>query len=309
MRPIGANLADVESRDVHTASFARKGVALWGPVALTLTLVAGVTLVPASPPTRGDATPFWCLGCGDYALADAVANVVLFLPVGWALARTRMRWLSSLALVLGTTIGIESLQHGFVPGRVASLSDILTNTAGGVAGMALPALRRWIVESGRRALGASIGYGVLLVACLGVAAATEAVPRARMLHWTESADPSRYVRFSGSLSAVRVAGMPVPSHEWRSVPAREVVEVGVDFLSGRPDTGLARVLIGWMPNGSGWVWLEQRGRDLHVHIASASDHLRLHGHSEWLNGIMPAFAAGGACSPRLGRPRSLGPRC
>ncbi|OLB91767.1 MAG: hypothetical protein AUI15_22280 [Actinobacteria bacterium 13_2_20CM_2_66_6] len=275
---------------MHTASSARKGVATWGLVAVALGLIAVATLVPTPHSAGGDATPFWCLGCGDYALADALVNVALFVPLGWAIARTQIRVVASLAVVLGTTVGIEWLQHGFIPGRVASVSDILTNTVGGAAGMAVPSLRRWIAESGGRAGGASVLYGVLLVAGLGVGAATQAVPQAGMLQWTEgSADTSRYVPFTGSLRTVRVEGAPVTLHQWRGVPTREVVEVAVDLLSGRPDTGLAHVLIAWMPSGKGWMWLEQRDRDLHVHLASASDGTRLRGHSEWLKRIFPAM--------------------
>ena len=290
MAALGCQSCGCLPRPVHTASSARKGVATWGLVAVALGLIAVATLVPTPHRAGGDATPFWCLGCGDYALADALVNVVLFVPLGWAIARTRIRVVTSLAVVLGTTVGIEWLQHGFIPGRVASMSDILTNTVGGAAGMTLPSLRCWIAASGERAVRASMLYAVLLVAALSAGAATQAVPRAGMLRWTEgSGDRSRYAPFTGSLRALRVGGMPVTMRQWRRVEAGEAVEVAVDLLSGRPDTGLAQVAIAWLPTGSGWMWLEQRGRDLHLHLASAGDHSRLRGHSEWLNGILPAM--------------------
>jgi hypothetical protein len=276
---------------VEPSSFARTGVATWGPVAFALGLVAVATLVPTSAALPTGGIPFWCLGCGDYALADALANVALFVPLGWAMYRTGVRPYLSVAVVLTTTVGVESLQHGFVPGRVASMSDVLANALGGAAGMALPSLRRWALATRGRALRASIGYGVLLLACLGLGQATQAVPLPRTLRWTEaSGDTVHYVRFTGSLRAVLVDGVPVTMHQWLEVPAREVVDVSVDLLSGRPDTGVAQLVIAWMRGGQGWMWLEQRDRDLHLHLASGSDRARLRGHSVWLRRTMPKTA-------------------
>src|SRR5690348_5075019 len=102
----------------------------WGPVAAALALVAAVTLVPTRN-GAGDELSVWCLTCGDFALADAVANVALFVPLGWALARTSLRLHRRLAVVLSTTIGVELLQHAVVRGRVASVADVITNTVGG----------------------------------------------------------------------------------------------------------------------------------------------------------------------------------
>lgn len=274
---------------MQNSFFAPRGVVSWGLVAVALSLVAIATLVPRSHGTGGGSMSFWCLACGDYALADALANVALFVPLGWAISRTRMRPRVSLAVVLTTTIGVELLQYGFVSGRVASMSDILTNTVGGVAGMALPYLRRSVAASdGRALLGATL-YGVLLVAGLGVSEATQAVPLPRRLRWT-AGSTAGYVPFTGSLGTVRVYGTPVTMHQWLNLPPREGVEITVDFLSGRPDTGVAQVIVAWMPSGSGWMWLEQQNRDLRVHLASASDGARLRGHSVWLNATMPAMA-------------------
>ena len=145
-------------------------------------------------------------------------------------------------MALTTTIGVEWLQHGFIPGRVASMSDILTNALGGAVGIALPGLRRRVVEAPRRARRVAIGYSVLLVACLGVGMAMQAVPLPRTLQWTEgSTDTTQYVPFTGSLNAVRVDGVPATMHQWLDVPDQQAVEIAVDLLSGRPDTGLAQI--------------------------------------------------------------------
>ena len=283
----GPTLAEMEGQHVKAPSHARTGVVTWVSVSLALGLVAVATLVPTA--RSADVVPFWCLGCGDYALSDAVANIVLFVPLGWAMSRAGVRTSLGLAVVVTTTIGVEWLQFRFIPGRVASLADILTNTIGGVAGMGLPGVRRRIVETGPRAVRGASLYGVLLLAGLVVGEATQAVLLPRTLYWTEgSGDTTHYVPFTGSQRTVRVDGLPVTMHRWLDTPRREVVEVAVDLVSGRPDTGLAQVVIAWLPSGSGWMWLEQRSRDLHLHLASGSDRARLRGHSVWLRGVMPA---------------------
>jgi len=275
---------------VEPSSPARLGVVAWAPVALALGLVALATLLPTHGP-GGDEVPFWCLGCGDYALADAVANVVLFVPLGWALSRAGLKPYLGLALILTTTSGIEWLQHALISGRVASVADILTNALGGSAGMGLPALARGVVATPRHASRAAIGYGALLVACLSVGLAMQVIPLPQRLDWTEgSGDTVHYVPFTGSVRALRVDGVPVTMHERLDVPARTVTDIAVDLRSGRPDTGVAQVLIAWLPNGQGWTWLEQRDRDLHVHLASASDGARLRGHEAWLRHTMPVTA-------------------
>jgi VanZ like family len=268
-------------------------LAAWAPVALALAFVAALTLVPVSHALSVDDIPFWCLGCGDYALADGVANVVLFVPLGWAMSGAGVRWSRGLAVILMITIGIESLQYGFIPGRVASIADILANTVGGAVGITIPHLRRWVSAPPERARRAAIVYALLLVGCLGVGVETQAILPSGTLYWTRGvADGLHYVPFNGSLRDVRVDDVPIPLDRWLTISRSAIGarDIGVALTSGRPDTGLAHVIIAWMPNGRGWMWLEQRDRDLHVHIASRSDPLRLHGHSFWLRNAMPAQA-------------------
>jgi hypothetical protein len=252
-------------------------------------LVAIATLVPSSRGTGGGGTRFWCLACGDYALADAAANVALFLPLGWALGCARVRPLIGLAALVTTTVTIELLQYTVVPGRDASLSDILTNSVGGTIGIVLPRLHRYLAASKGRALRAAILYGVLLVAGLGVGEGAQAVLLPRRVRWAEGSTQG-YVPFTGSLKALQVDGAPVLTRKWLNIPPRDTVEITLDLLSARPDTGLAQLIVGWMPSGDGWIWFEQQERDLRVHIASASDRSRLRGHSTWLSAIMPAIA-------------------
>jgi glycopeptide antibiotics resistance protein len=72
-------------------------------------------------------------------LVDQIVNVLLFIPLGFSLnwlltKRSNLRWIPAFAIALfisfSFSLSIELLQT-FLPARTSSLSDVLTNTAGG----------------------------------------------------------------------------------------------------------------------------------------------------------------------------------
>ena len=80
-----------------------------------------------------------------FNLVQNVANVVMFLPVGFlgALALRRHNYLIVAVAAIGSGL-IELTQLLLLPDRVASLEDVAANTAGAVVGLllAVPTLRR-----------------------------------------------------------------------------------------------------------------------------------------------------------------------
>jgi glycopeptide antibiotics resistance protein len=76
-----------------------------------------------------------------YLVVDVLGNLVLFLPLGLAVAGTVGHWapvarLSAGALFgLGLSIGVELVQLG-VPGRASDVDDVIFNTVGAVVGAA-----------------------------------------------------------------------------------------------------------------------------------------------------------------------------
>ena len=93
------------------------------------------------------------VGIGPDLSLDIAGNVLLFLPPGFALAMYlgdhRVERAAGAAAVFGVAFAasysVEVLQH-FVPGRFASLSDVLANTAG--AGFGLFCHRLWRGDRG-----------------------------------------------------------------------------------------------------------------------------------------------------------------
>ena len=102
-------------------------------LALASSAIAIATLWPLSPEVARSGSP-WCLFCGESTGRDAVLNVALFVPFGIALAQrgATTAWAAVASLLLSATV--EMLQYTMVPGRDATISDVLANTLGGTLG-------------------------------------------------------------------------------------------------------------------------------------------------------------------------------
>src|SRR6266704_2713217 len=78
-----------------------------------------------------------CIACGEHATSDVLLNIILFVPLGAAVA-LHVRSLSRCALsaaLLSATIELAQL---YIPGRDSSLGDVLSNTLGGTLGAPVP---------------------------------------------------------------------------------------------------------------------------------------------------------------------------
>jgi hypothetical protein len=191
---------------------------------------------------------------------------------------------------LATTITVEFLQYTIITGRQASVWDVLANGVGGVIGMTLPHLSARITRSPQFALRAAVLYGVAIVAGLAAGVLLQAVPPPRALRWTNQYSHRRaYMRFEGAIKEVRINGTSVPSEAWADISDARIT-IDVDLVSGLPSPRLAEMIQLWLPDGRGWAWVDQLGRDLRVHAVSRSDALRLRGHSLWVREAMPSVA-------------------
>jgi glycopeptide antibiotics resistance protein len=86
-----------------------------------------------------------------YNELESFANVVLFLPLGLLVALilpTGRWWLLVLGLIVVS--GSIELAQALVPGRVASVLDVLANVTGGLAGIAVAGLIRGVTHLVRR---------------------------------------------------------------------------------------------------------------------------------------------------------------
>lgn len=112
-------------------------------IRLRWTVIAGLaflgvcllTLVPAPGSLAAiRATPWWCVSCGAAGSADLFQNLLLFVPLGFALARMGVSRARALPLLLLLPVGIEIVQALWITGRDATLGDVLANGSGGLLG-------------------------------------------------------------------------------------------------------------------------------------------------------------------------------
>jgi len=108
-----------------------------------------------------------CVLCGRGALADGLANLLLFVPLGIALAT--LGWPPRRAILAagGLSLSIELAQF-VIPGRDPSLGDLLFNLAGAAVGVGLGRRApRWLLPDSRLAgllsLGAALGAAGVFV--------------------------------------------------------------------------------------------------------------------------------------------------
>ena len=132
-------------------------------------LIALATLLPAP---ENPVEPRWqCLVCGSTGVTDVIVNVVMFLPygVGLAIARTRPR--VAIPLMIATTFAIELLQYRVIVGRDGTLSDVVTNSVGGIAGFLVAARWQWwIFANARTSAGLAVTALAAWIATLSASA-------------------------------------------------------------------------------------------------------------------------------------------
>lgn len=102
--------------------------------------------------------PFWCILCGSLGLVDFLLNVALFLPLGLCLANLTRRRALPIAIGFAVTLVVEFLQWRLIPGRDASLGDLLSNTLGTALGAGIRFFVPW-ASAARGRLAQSLAWG------------------------------------------------------------------------------------------------------------------------------------------------------
>jgi hypothetical protein len=115
-------------------------------VAAAITVIAVATLSPSS---GTESSSSLCNVCGEQGGVDAALNVLMFVPLGVGLALLRLRAPFAIGLVVSCTLSVEVLQILVVPGRDASLGDILMNSLGGTLGFVIGRHVHELVRPGR----------------------------------------------------------------------------------------------------------------------------------------------------------------
>jgi len=104
---------------------------------LAVASLAAIGLATLKPQATSSDLGHLCFICGEYGTVDAILNVVLFAPLGIALARSGMRPATAILAGCLCSMLIELAQLFVVPGRNANIGDVAMNTLGTAVGFAL----------------------------------------------------------------------------------------------------------------------------------------------------------------------------
>lgn len=216
-------------------------------LAVVVTAIAVLTLRPTRPSVFP--LPFLCLACGDLGGVDFILNVALFVPLGVCLVRAGASWTVAAGIGLLFTAGIEGLQHAVIPGRDASLSDLMANTLGATMGalggrfwrrLAAPAPDDARLLS---AMAATLGIGVLAATA---ALLRPAIPDMGLWgQWTPQ--QLHFEPYTGRVTDFRVNDIRVPYNLVpESEPLRQRLLTGetharLEFTAGAPTARLSAV--------------------------------------------------------------------
>ncbi len=208
--------------------------------ALAVAFVARMTLTSQRVELPGSRAAFTCLlGCRDESLRDLLSNILLFLPLGWAL-RHWLRPAHAIGLCLLATTAIEVLQATVIVGRDSTLRDILSNTAGGALGAWLFDHWRelgWPSRGRSAALGtlaAGVWAGILALSAVG----NRLAPSNRPWYGQWSAELAYYARYPGTLLSVDLAGWkPANDRLTEPVPLRDAMRRDSFLLTVRAVSG------------------------------------------------------------------------
>lgn len=199
------------------------------PTALALLAIGLATLTPRPDQAEMVArTPPWCIVCGDLGAVDVLLNVALFVPLGAARRLRGDRTMRVAALSLLVAAAVELLQS-VIPGRDPTLSDILTNTAGGAAGAAVAGWSRHLASPAPRAAGLlATGWAVVWLAQTGATAGLIRPALPFSWYWGQLApDLPQFEQFQG-----RVAFAAVDSQRIRMGRLLGTAEIRQLLLSG-----------------------------------------------------------------------------
>lgn len=169
--------------------------------------------------------------CGDTAMADLIANVLLFMPLGIAVALNfRRRWVPLLFAAL-LSVAIEVTQN-LIPGRDPSLRDIIANTIGGGVGGWVTGLSGWLLPDARRAARLGLAWAAGIAGCVGLTAALLAPALPATTYYARWAPDQAAYR--GRVLTASLGTLPLPSRRLEgSAQVRAMLLAGdpVDILA------------------------------------------------------------------------------
>jgi len=255
----------------------------WLPVALAVAAICIATLRPIpQQAAESAATPWSCIVCGELGAVDVILNVLLFVPLGAALAHAGSSWRRALLLGSALSLSVELLQATIVFGRDASVGDFLTNSLGTVLGALLARrLPAWLRPTPRAAARLAAVWAMAWLGQTAVTAYAVLPSLPRSVYWGQiAADLPQFARFEGRVLAARIDSLGVPDGRMRhSEAVRDALLAGgsvqATAVAAGPTPRLAPVVSVFDEARKEIVLLGQSGRSLVFRLRSHAEDLRL----------------------------------
>jgi len=274
----------------------------WIGLILLLTLLPG-SVTSGSPQ---DLPSTFCLVCGGRGVADAMVNVLLFLPLGFAAASAMGGRLRAVALALALSLTIEMLQE-VIPGRHPAAGDVIYNTLGGAAGVGVAALWNHLVRPTRPvAVGLTLGAGVaasalLLLTGALLAPSATAVPSNAHLAQLQYMEAYEGQVLEASLGPVRLASETALDPELAGDLVRSGAPLRARVVVGPDPSHLATIVSILDESASEILLLGAEGPDLVLRLRYEADDLRLDRPDLRVRSAFEAHCAGDTVSLRAER--------
>jgi hypothetical protein len=257
--------------------------------------IAGLTLL-ADPGAAAAAarTSLLCLVCGDRGGVDVVLNLILFMPLGLGVRLAGVRVPRAIAVAAAFSCTIELLQLTAIPGRDASLSDLITNTLGGGFGAGVATRLPLLLFPDRRVawrllLGGAVGW-LLLLGLSGWLLSPSYGDGELGSAWADGPAPQvftgRVLEVSRSGVVQPRAGIPPDSAELRQALREGRIALSARVVTG-PGSGARRWIYVIGENGWPRLDLSQQGRDLVLGLPAHSQRVLLGTPSVLLRGAFP----------------------
>jgi hypothetical protein len=244
--------------------------------------IAIATLTPVRDVGAAILTPITCLVCGERGGADVAANLLLFLPLAVGLRLSGHSWLRTVLVAAAVSFTVELLQLRVVPGRDASLSDLLSNTTSAAIGAAMaPVLPGALAPARRRAWAFLGGGSAVVLALLAVSAwlLTPDIPDGQLFSRLAEQERGAEV-FAGSVRSLRLNGVLRPAGGLLpdSAALRRQLDEGnltleAELVSGAPVVDRAWIYILRVPSGTALV-LSQVEREAGVAVPARARRYR-----------------------------------
>lgn len=280
----------------------------WWLIGLGGLLIALLTL---GPEAGNPILPQWCLKCGSLWLADGMLNALVFLPLGAGLALVAGPFRGA-ALGAASSIAIEVLQRFVIPGRYASLGDIVSNTAGAVlGGLVAVCWIRMVHPRARLARVLSLGSGAAWLLTIGFFNWTMQPDIPQRPLWGQwAADLPHLARFPGRLLTGTLGEQPFPwsrvadSHRLRAQLLADQLTLAALVVPDGETRALAPILS--IFDQAQWqvLLLGQDGRDAVLQMRTRASDVGLWSAEAVLD---RAFPAGGVGAPLLIEASRAGP--